>query len=151
MKRSIRNSFCINRAAKPSTDRRGDRQCRRRGITLLEVLLAAVILAGSLAALGQLVSNGVNAGLRAEMQTEATLRCQSKLDELLAGVEELRPISGAEFSDDRRWTWALEIDVMSERLRRVTVAVHRDAGQNSADFALTRLIRQSVGVTGRAT
>lgn len=115
--------------------------CDRRGITLLEVLLSAVILAMSLAALGQLVSNGVTAGLRSERQTEAAVRCQSKLDELLAGVEPLRAVSAVPCSDDSRWLWSVEIEQLDNRLRRVTVSV-RTVEAKQPDFSLTRLLRE---------
>ena len=94
----------VARHSVPKAPSRSD----RRGITLLEVLLSAVILAMSLAALGQLVSNGVTAGLRSERQTEAAVRCQSKLDELLAGVEPLRAVSAVPCVDDPRWLWSVE-------------------------------------------
>ena len=123
------------------------RKCRRSGrsvragVTLLEVLLATVILATSLAALGQMISNGVMAGVRCEQQAEAAVRCQSKLDELLAGVEPLTPVSAASFSDDPSWTWTLEVAPFQERLSCVTVAVQHESARQSSDFQLTRLIR----------
>ena len=112
----------------------------RNGFTLLEVLLSAVILAASLAALGQLISNGTTAGIRSQRQTEAALRCQSKLDELLAGVEVLRTVSETPFADSSRWLWNAEVQATSESLRRVTVSV-RNANSTSVDFTLTRLLR----------
>jgi type II secretion system protein I len=120
---------------------------QRKGFTLLEVLLSAAILAASLAALGQLISNGTAAGIRSQRQTEAALRCQSKLDEMLAGVEALRTVPETPFADDSRWLWNAEVQATSESLRRVTVSV-RNADSTSVDFTLTRLLR--VPRVGRA-
>ncbi|MDB5339359.1 MAG: hypothetical protein JWN70_4978, partial [Planctomycetaceae bacterium] len=62
-------------------DRLGVR-CRRRGLTLFEVLIALVIFVGAMAAIGQLVANGVRAALQARFQTQAAMMCEAKLAEV---------------------------------------------------------------------
>ena len=56
-----------------------------RGMSLLEVLLAVVILAGAIAVIGPLSSQGTMAGLRADNQSMAALYGESETDRLLAG------------------------------------------------------------------
>src|SRR5437870_2602155 len=85
---------------------RNDRQTERRaGTTLLEALLSVLILGLALAAIGQMVSRGVQASVRCELESEAALRCQTKLDEVLSGVEPLRDVHKVPFNDDAQWQW----------------------------------------------
>jgi prepilin-type N-terminal cleavage/methylation domain-containing protein len=65
-----------------------DLRIERRGLTLLEMLLAASILAMSLAVLARQNGVGVRAALRSQLETEAAVLCQSQLNRLLA--EKLR-------------------------------------------------------------
>ncbi len=80
-----------------------------RGVTLFEVLLALAIFVGSMAALGQLISTGVAAALRAKHEAEAILRAESKMAEVVAGVELFQPVSRVTFPDHPRWHWSLAV------------------------------------------
>ena len=87
---------------------------RRRGITLFEVLISLMIFAAAMAVLAQLAGNGVRAALQSQLQTQAVLRCQSKLAEVAAGIQPLAPVTDAPFPDDPRWTWNLRITESKE-------------------------------------
>jgi general secretion pathway protein I len=85
------------------------RSIKRRGLTLFEVVLALAIFLAALAALSQLTTNGVRAAMRARLQTQAIIRCESKLAEVIAGVEAFDPVASQRFVDDPRWIWSLSI------------------------------------------
>ena len=60
---------------------------RRNGLTLFELLLALAIFLASLAALAHSCwTSGSRAAAQAKLQTEAILRCESKLGELVSGI-----------------------------------------------------------------
>ena len=57
----------------------------RTGLTLLEIVLAIAIFFGSMAALSQLAWNGTRASVQARLKSQATIRCDAKLNEVLTG------------------------------------------------------------------
>lgn len=78
----------------------------RSGLTLLEIVLSLAIFSGSLVALAQLAWSGTQAAVQARLNTQATIRCEAKLNEVLAGAEAMRTVSGVSFPDDTSWTWS---------------------------------------------
>ena len=66
---------------------------QRAGISLFEVLLALVIFMGSYAALSALSSSGMNAAVQGRLQTQAIIRCESKLAEVVSAVEPMDSVS----------------------------------------------------------
>jgi type II secretory pathway pseudopilin PulG len=124
--------------------RRGWPGGRRRGVTLLEVLLALGILVLSLAAIGQLYGNGVRGSLRAKLQTEAILRCETKLAEVVAGVEPFQTATDTPFADDAAWTWSVTLTEAEQYgLYEAEVTVKKQgSGLGGAEFALKRLVRE---------
>ena len=81
----------------------------RGGLTLLEILLALAIFFGSLVVLSQMAWNGNRAAVQARLKTQAIIRCEAKLAEVLAGVETMQPKSRVPFPDNASWTWSLSI------------------------------------------
>ena len=82
----------------------------RCGFSLLEVILATAILAGSSLMLATLISNGANLGSRAQDRAEALLVAQTLIDETLAirhgeVFQEEQP-----FSDTSRWSYRLNAE-----------------------------------------
>ena len=59
---------------------------KRKGFTLLEVLLSLAILLFSLAALGNLSFVGVRASARCQLQSEACWQAHTVLEEIGAGI-----------------------------------------------------------------
>ncbi len=116
----------------------------RRGLTLLEVIIALGIFAGSMAALSQLITTGLQAAVRSRYQTQAIFRCQSKMAEVVAGYDPMDTVTDAPFEDDANWTWSLESQVgpHDALLELVVTVVHNDdTGFASASFRLSRYIR----------
>ena len=82
---------------------------RRSGVTLLEIVLSLAIFFGSIAVLAQLAWNGVRAGVQARLKTQAIIRCEAKLAEVLSGAQPLQPMARVAFSDNSAWTWSLSV------------------------------------------
>jgi hypothetical protein len=95
--------------------------------------------------LSQLVSNGSRASVRAQLLTEASLRCESKLAELISGVELLQNTQGAPFADQPdAWDWSATItpSAIPDLLQvQVTVRHLRGGVPDDVAFTLDRLIR----------
>jgi general secretion pathway protein I len=119
-------------------------RAERRGITLFEILLALGIFLAAVTAIGQIVNVGSTAATDGQLQSEAVLRCETKLAEIIAGIEPMAGAQGQAFADDARWSWSLAIaDGPHADLLHLTVSVthQRANGNTDAQFALTRLVR----------
>lgn len=116
----------------------------RRGLTLFEVLLSLGLFLGALAVLSQLWFGGVRASVQSQLRTQAIMRCESKLNEVVAGVLPLQSVSDTPFEDDPNWQWNMQVlpgpheDVW---LVVVNVSHPGQGGLSSAGHQLTRLIR----------
>ena len=115
----------------------------QRGLTLFEVLISLVIFIGAMAAIGQLVANGVRAALQARFQTQAAMMCEAKLAEVVAGVVPMTQ-SQATYPDDPNWSWSLALTAAQvPGLMRAEVTVQRQ-GTNSKGkvvFTMARYVR----------
>lgn len=120
---------------------------RRRGFTLLEVLLALAILVGSLATIGVLVDQGLKNAHRTAAISKAQLYCESKLAEISAGVVLPAPISGAPLDIDPEWTYSVAVtpDAIDPALLsvRVTVAELVAPPLRPVEFSLVRWVTDS--------
>ncbi len=117
---------------------------QRGGFTLFEVMLALAIFVGSMAALTQLIHNGMRGAVHSQLQTEAVLRCQSKLAEVIVGAESFDSASGVPFEDDDTWSWTLEMSETDETdLYLLDLTVDHASSNNigAVSFRLTRLLR----------
>lgn len=120
------------------------RDSQRKGLTLLEVLLSLGLFLGALAALSQLWYGGVRAAVQARLSTQAILRCESKLNEVVAGAVPLTSTSDTPFDDDASWTWSLQVESgphADALLVTVKVSHPGQGGLSSNDYQLRRLIR----------
>ena len=118
----------------------------RDGLTLLEVLVSVAIFLGSLTAIMQLLNTGQQAEVSARLQSEAVLRCDSKMAEIVAGIEKAVSSADGTFLDDEIGSWKWSVDVMNgtaTSLLKITVTVeHSPDGKNpNAAFTLTRYMR----------
>jgi len=116
----------------------------RRGLTLFEVLLSLAILAASLAAIAQLVFTGTQGSLMARLESEAAVRCQNTLAELIAIGDPLTSVADQPFPDDPNWTWTLvsqETQDPGLYILQMTVNYASDGGFGEAEFTLNRMYR----------
>ncbi len=120
------------------------RTCRRAGFTLFEVVLSLGIFLGALAAISRIVDSGSRAAVRSRLQNEAILRCESQMNQVVAGALALQAAEETPFEDDTQWAWSLvlaegpHVDLLSVQ---VVVTHARSDGQIDAEFALWRLMR----------
>jgi type II secretion system protein I len=84
----------------------------KSGFTLLEVILSLAILAGALAALGEVMRLADRSASIAEDETHAQILAASIMDELSAGSRELTAISQSqlETDDDPPWVYTVEME-----------------------------------------
>ncbi len=128
----------------PRSSDRSQSGLRRRGLTLLEILVSTAILVASVTVIMQVLNAGHNSRLNAVLDAEAIIRCESIMGELLSGV---RPLvtSGAEpFDDDAKWTWTASVsDQGSTSLLQVEVVVaHTPSGDvPNSSWSLKRYVR----------
>lgn len=59
---------------------------RRRGLSLLEVILAMAIFLLSMVAISQMVESAARRGIRSQLQSKAALLAESRMNEIVAGV-----------------------------------------------------------------
>jgi type II secretion system protein I len=115
-----------------------------RGLTLLEVVLALGIFVGSLAAIGQLFTTGMQAAVKSRLQTSAIFRCESKMAEVVSGVELMQSTGETPFEDDENWLWSLSVETGAQAdLLHLTVLVTHAGSSDlaSTEFELVRYVR----------
>ena len=114
---------------------------RRRGFSLLEVILAIAILAGAMVMLGDLLRiAGRHATATSEL-TRAQLHCQSIISQIVAGILPPESVQGAPMETDPNWTYSIDVQTLQlEGLLsvQVTVAQNIDARQQPLSATLTR-------------
>jgi type II secretion system protein I len=113
------------------------------GFTLLEVILSLAILAGALAALGEVMRMADRSASIAEDETHAQILAASIMDELSAGSRELTAVSQTplETADDPRWLYTVETSqTQYDELVSVKVRVEQDLEPRlqPAQFELVR-------------
>ncbi len=136
---------------------------KRDGLTLLEVILALAIFAGSMAVLSELVATGHRANLQSRLQTIAIIRAESQMNEVIANPALMVSASGMPFPEAYttgaagQWTWSLDVqswDQNTNLLKLQLTVVHLTSGGTpNASFTLTRFVRdpQVVLESGTAT
>ena len=130
--------------ATSSTKRRSPKRRPRKGLTLFEVLLALAIFLVSLAALAHLITNGTRAAVQGRLQTEAIIRCKSKMAEVVAGAEAMETLSRVAFPDDPKWLWDLSVEQgpwPDLRIVQVTVSHVGTNSLGNTSYTLLRHIR----------
>jgi prepilin-type N-terminal cleavage/methylation domain-containing protein len=114
----------------------------RHGLSLLEIMLALVILGLTIAAITPLQSSGVRAGLQASLETEAQLRCQAILKERIAQRQFVEQ-PAQPFVDDHRWRWQVEVSRKAiPQLMELRVIVEHDSSNIDGRIrcAITQLV-----------
>ena len=116
----------------------------RSGFTLLEVLVSLAIFVAAFASLSQLFTLGSRAAVQAALETQATVRAEAKMAEVLAGVESMEASEAMPFEDDPNWSWALEVNEGPHAdlfELTVTVAFQPNVGQAEMTYSLVRFRR----------
>jgi general secretion pathway protein I len=113
------------------------------GFTLLEIILSLAILAGALAALGEVMRSADQSATTAEDETQAQILAASVMDELVAGSRELTAANQVPFDTNQNPSWvysiALEQTAYDELIAaRVRVELQANAQLQPANFELVR-------------
>lgn len=95
---------------------------RRRGVTLLEVIVAMAIFVVSLGAVGHLVYMGSQRSLEAQLQAQGLQKCQSKMSEMISGSLPLTSTNG-NYPDDSTWQFDVECTQQDSSTLLYTVKV----------------------------
>lgn len=114
----------------------------RRGLSLIEVLLALVILVLSLAAISQLVDMGTERARDSRAATRGTRLAQGKMAEVEAGVVSLSSPTEGEFTDeDAGWMFSVTPEMTGPpNLYTVTVKVTRDVQGKIYEVVLAQMV-----------
>lgn len=128
----------------------------RSGFSLLEVVLALAIFLASVAAIGQLLRIGMRSAQWGAMTSDATLRCESIMAELVAGIAPLENRTASFFPngegleredrapelDEEQWEYEVEVAPTEiPALVRVKVTVRHLVGEEpDLEIALARLV-----------
>jgi prepilin-type N-terminal cleavage/methylation domain-containing protein len=114
---------------------------KRRGLSLLEVVLALAILGVSLAVIGELIRLGTRAGESARDDMEAQLICESLVNEIASGLAMPEMVVDAPVDQYGEWLYSVEsqpIDQAGLLAVRVTVRRSKASPSSVAPYSLTR-------------
>ena len=125
-----------------SCNRKKVRRANRKGLSLLEVLLALAILGGSLAVIGQLVNLGLKAARKSQLQSASNIMADAKMAEVAAGVLALQSTSLTPIEENEGWGYSVEVsDSELPGLLTVTVSVEQTgAVANPIRLTINRLM-----------
>ncbi len=148
------------------------RPSQQGGFTLLEVIMATAVLAGSVVVLLQVIYAGKGHIRNAEDYATAQLICQTRLNEILAGAKPLEAVEKEYLYEMPGWVLVVEVNPLAKSgLVELRVIVKQDAsggqfpvggqipvgGQSSVDegsakqFMLVRWAPDPLGVAGRTS
>ena len=117
---------------------------RRRGLTLLEVMLAIAILGGAMAIIGQLIRVGARSAMEARDLAAAQLMCESKLAEVVLGIvpaETAGPSPVETLTGVDEWMYSVETAPVEQQgliAVYVTVQKNMDPEQDPISYSLVR-------------
>ena len=113
----------------------------RGGFSLMEVMLATSILLGSSVVLVELATIGRRQANSAYDLNTAQLLCQSKLDEIVAGISAAKSVDEMELEDNPGWFYSVEFQPRSQQnLVKVKVSVFQEEQESKRPvrFSLVR-------------
>jgi len=119
--------------------------CRTSAFTLLEVLLALAILAGSIAVLGEVMSIASRSAAEAQAEAQAQLLASSVMDEMLAGMTTLTNQTRQPLQSSSATPWVCSVilgDTDLVGLMSVEVVVEQDVEKqfHPVKFRLVRWV-----------
>ena len=114
----------------------------RRGLTLLEVMLAIAIFGLALVAIGELIRIGSVSAAAARDLTDAQRLCNNVMAEVGAGIIPPDPASDTPVESAEDWLYTIESQPLTEQegMLWVSVTVRQDPAQYNkpAEFTLVR-------------
>ena len=107
--------------------------------TVLEIILALAILAGSLAALGEVIRVANQQSVEARELTEAQLLAASKMAEITSGFAAAESVDPTQLESDPDWTYSVGIETIPDSALlavKVTVTQNLNEAQSPISFSL---------------
>jgi type II secretion system protein I len=122
---------------------------RQSGFTLLELMVALVILALGIVGLMRAVSQGMAATAQIRDVTTATTLAQMKMEELASHVADLPAESSGDFGDEApAFSWRATAESTDiEGLKRITVVVLWQRGNRQQSVTLETCVSENMQVT----
>jgi prepilin-type N-terminal cleavage/methylation domain-containing protein len=110
----------------------------RRGLSLLEVLVALAIFLLSFVAIGRLVTLASDHAVDIQQQSEATRLAQSKINEVLCGSLGLQSAEG----DEDEWHWSIDAEQNTSvnGLWTVTATVTRPGSEPEVSATVSQMV-----------
>ena len=117
----------------------------RSGFSLLEVLLATSILVGCLGVLFELAAMGRHQAEEAQQLTAAQALCETKLNEILAGLQTPDPVEDQPLEGSSGWQYSVASEPLPQPgLLRLQVTVKETAeDRKPREFTLVQWIPDS--------
>lgn len=116
----------------------------RRGLSLLEVLLALSILGIATGILASIMHQAADNGLKARRMTQAQMICEAKMAEAISGAIPLQPTqwTPTTSADGTTWYYALEL-VSAEIPNMVGIGINAtdEIGMSESSRPLSRLVQ----------
>lgn len=114
----------------------------RRGLSLIEVLLALTIFMLALVVIGRLVDMGADREMESRFQTRGTRLALDKLAEFESGARSFDETGGQfDNADDAGWSWRAEaVPQESPNLYLVTVHAERDLKGQMYTVTMSQMI-----------
>jgi len=116
---------------------------RRRGLSLLEVILSIAILGAALAIIGELIRIGARNAAIARDLTTAQLYCESKMSEAAAGVIDLENLETETLDEEGEWMCVITTEALDQQQLiavNVTVGQNPDLFARPVSFSMTRWV-----------
>ena len=125
--RESRRDFRLSTIAKPvgkfrcSVGSRASRS-RRKGLSLLEVILAIAILGSAMAVIGNLFFLGYRSALQTRLRSDANILADTKMAELAAGVIPVESVGNQAIEENPLWSYSVDVG-SSDQLGLLTATV----------------------------
>lgn len=125
--------------------RRATLHQRRRGFSLIEVIVATAILMGSVIVLARLAGMGRTTGQKAQRYDEAQRVCEQTLNEIVLGLRPLEPVQQAQLQPAA--AFADETDLNAEASSAAELFLVQRSGQQWTYSVLTQPVDEVPGLT----
>lgn len=113
----------------------------RRGLSLIEVLLAIALLGTSMAMIYQLIGIGYRSAMETQLYTDAAVLVDSKMAEVASGVLGLENVSQMPIEESPDWMYSVQIGESDQPgLLVVTVTVERSDDANPVQISVVRFM-----------
>lgn len=122
---------------------------KRRGFTLIEVLVAMVVAVAAMALLSQGFTTGARASVTAQYSTRAAILAQRVITDLETGYLPSSSNQSGKFDDDPDFSYETKVETPDllgtspDGLSKITVTVTWQERNSDQTFELVRLLRTS--------